>query len=141
MSFLSDLRTYFDDKIKEIDSNLSYFDDPEGEFDISESMAQKNYRLFATEMEGEWEGNRILENHSFTLQLFSPRGLKRTENYDALYCKALDIKYNIINPKTAKGNSFATEISSTAFNISSLENDDNTYKAELQFVIRRDLTI
>ena len=141
MSYLSDLRTYIETQVALVDSSIIIENDPFGDIDVNNALAQKLYKLVFGEMLGSRLGNYETEEMQMKLIIFSPR--KRDENaafYD-LYEKAIEIKNNIIRSVDLPSAPCTTTIFFNSLFPEKELTDDNAFKITINFTVRTDLNI
>jgi hypothetical protein len=139
MSFVSDIRAYFDTRIKTVDSSLNLIDDALNDEPINIIEAQTGYKMVLGDIESERDGNYYIENIPVTVYIYTRPIRNEVPTFDLLYCKAQDIKDAIINPLFAKNGSNWSDIFATSIIPGAEDTDDKLFNMTLEFTIRRDL--
>lgn len=136
---IADIRTYFDNAVKEVDPDLVFIDDPFGQQDVSDTIADKFYKLYFGAAIFSRSGNHYIEEIPATLEVYAGRRRDSTQAFDEVYQKALLIKQQVECPIDDKGSLAFTEIISVSATPEPLPNSDNTIKIILEFNVRIDL--
>ena len=137
MSFITDIRTYFDTKILECDPNLEFLDDIFGDNDIGSSYPDKFYKLIFGEITPSVIGDFYQDQFPVIVEIYAARSADITAAFDILYVSAVDIKNNLINPISSKNESSFNELVAESILPSPLESDDKTIKMIITFTITR----
>lgn len=140
---ISELRQYINERVKEVDSYLEYFeDDVTGEEDVNSTMVDKNYKVFFKPLELENIGiNSYRDILPLSIEIYGERGIDITKNFDDLFTKAVKIRNHIIAPVNAKDKDFMTDIFALPVEMSSEETNSNALKAVLNFEVIRDFCL
>lgn len=138
--FLDDIRAYIDLKVKAVDPTLSFFDDPFGDNDIENVLADKSYKFWFTTTAPSKTGNIYTEDMSCSIEIYGARQRDLTSNFDDVFCKAHQIKDELIAPESVKNSSAFTDILIDLIEPDPLPTDDKTVKVRLDLRIRRDLS-
>ena len=139
MSFLDDIRSYVDTKVLAVDSTLSFFDDPFGDNDIENVMADKSYKFWFINTIPSRNGSIYIEDVKASLEIYASRSRSLSTNFDTVFCKAHEIKDLLIDPLSNKNSLFFTEIFVDLIEPLPLVTDDKSVKVRLDLTIRRDL--
>ena len=139
MSFPSDVRAYFDARIKEVDSNLNIIDDALNDEPINIVESQKGYKMLLGDVASTREGSTYNEFIPITVIIYSRPIRSEVAAYDLLYCKAQDIKDAVINPILAKNQTNWSDIFAVSIIPGKEDTDDKLFNMTLEFNIRRDL--
>ena len=140
MSFPSDVRAYFDARIKTVDANLDLIDDALNDEPINTVEAKKGYKMILGDIVFERDGNYYTEQIPVTVVIYDEPIRQEIATYDVLYCKGQDIKDAIINPMQAKTQSNWSDIFALSMTPGQEDTDDKLFNMTLEFNIRRDLT-
>lgn len=139
MSFsIANTRAYFDARILECDSNLSFLDDPYGDDSISSAYPDKFYKLWFGDLDSEVIDNSYVDKIPLTIEIYEPRARDVTTSFDTLLDKAIDIKNNIMSPTKVKNQTVFTDIEPRGVEIIQIDTDDKTMVMRLNFIIRYD---
>jgi len=141
MSFLSDIRAYFDQQIKVIDADLNLVDDALNDEPINQIEANRGYKMVVGDIEMALGSNFHQEDVSINLIIFQKSIRDEISTYDELYCKAQDIKDLIVSRKSQEA--YADKNWTTIAPVSMLPSaeitDDKLFSMNLQFNITRQL--
>lgn len=140
MNFLDEIVTYIIKQVQSVDSELDFYEnDVFGLEDVSDFFADRYFKFYFNDTTFGESGGIDTESISCTLQLFSKRTVNTDREFRDIYCKALDVKNAVIDPKDIELEDFCTGISANSLNVEPLDSDDNTVVCTLQFNISRDL--
>ena len=141
MSYPSDVRAYFDERIKSIDADLIVLDDALNDETISLSEADKGYKMVLGPIACEPGPQFHTESLQVLLTIYSRPKRDELGTYDDLYCKAQDIKDSIVNRKNQEQyvNRNWNEIAPVSILPATADTDDKLFKMELEFSVRRDI--
>lgn len=140
---IAELRQYIDDRVKEVDQYLNYFDaDVVGDEDVNNTMVDKYYKLIFGELVLDNVGiNSYRDTLPFSIEIYSPRGLDVTKNFDDLFTKAIEIRNHIIAPINAKDSIFMTDIFALPIVPSNEDTNSNALKMTIQFNVIKDFCL
>jgi len=141
MSYPSDIRGYFDERIKSIDPDLIPLEDALNDEVISQSEADKGYKMVLGNISMITGPQFHTESCQILLTIYTRPKRDELGTYDELYCKAQDIKDSIVNRINQQNYSSMNwnEIAPTSMVPSSEDTDDKLFKIELEFSVRRDI--
>ena len=141
MSFPSDVRAYFDERIKTIDTDLIALDDALNDEPISNTEADKGYKMVLGSIATELGPNFHTEFITVNLTIFARPLRCEIDSFDVLYCKAQDIKDAIVNKKNQDNYTDKNwnQIAPVSIIPSSEDTDDKLFRMDLEFSIRRDI--
>jgi len=138
MSLISDLRTYFDDRIKALDATYVFIDDPFGDDSISENYGDSNYKLWFGGISREKGPNYYSDIIEATIEIYSEECRDNTGAFDSVYNKAIEMADYIIDPVCIETVSSITDIQLNSIEPSPVGDNDNMVKVVLLFTIRKD---
>lgn len=138
MSLISDLRTYFDDRIKAVDINYTFVDDPFGDDSISENFGDSYYKLWFTGLERVKAANSYVDTIQASIEIYSEECRDNTGAFDTIYNKAIEISDYIIDPACLNTVTSITDIQLNTIEPSPIESNDKMVKVVLLFTIRKD---
>jgi hypothetical protein len=138
MSLISDLRTYFDDRIKAVEPSYEFIDDPFGDDSISENYGDSKYKLYFGVFEREKGPDFYQDILPATLEIYSEECRDNTTAFDTIYDKAIKMADHITDPVCRNTIGGITDIELVTIEPSPIESNDNMVRLELSFNIRRD---
>ena len=133
------IKAYFDERVKEVDPDLSAYEfDVFGNNDITTNQAQKKYNLIIGITNTVRLNQGFTDEVDVTLDLWSSNGADVYQDYQDLYCKALDIRNGCINQLNIEnaGNDIG-EVESISTTPLEEDTNDNVFKMRLNFTVRR----
>jgi hypothetical protein len=134
---ITQIRTFFDDKIKDIDSTLNAWDkDLFGNNDLNKSQADKFYNLIIGASTIEKDGQGLSITTSVQLDIYSSFKRDLVTNFDELYDKAYQIMDNIVHPQSYTG--LFSDVTASSIEPVEENTNDNSIKMRLQFSLRKD---
>lgn len=139
MSYIDDIQNYFISRVQSVDADLEFFPDPFGEIDINNVIADRKFKCYWDDEEGDREGNINVENMPMIVEFYTKRTVDVNQAYNDLKLKAANIKNAIIDPFCVDSESSINDIDFIRKSINPLPTDDNTMQAVLEFNVRRDI--
>lgn len=135
---ISDIVSYFDARIKEVDSGLNRWEDPFGDDEVTDNVADSYYKLVFGDISSSIDGSVYVDEIDVTLEIYSTRQRDVVAGFEAAYEKAISIKDQIICPGNAKNEADFTDVFAQTITPSPLESSDNTTRITINFNVRRD---
>lgn len=139
MNVFDEIEAYVTQKVQVIDANLEFFPDIFGEEDINNHLATKKFKFYFGTTSFEKSGNERREFINSTLEIYARRVRDPNQDFKDLYCKALDIKNEIVNPQAVALLSEITDVQADLVEPLPLDTDDNTIRIVLNLIFRRDI--
>jgi len=139
MSLFSDIRSYFDIHIKAVNSSLGVIDDALNDEPLNNIEADQGYKLIFGELSSDRNGNAYFQDLPIELHIYKRPLRNELDNFDNLYCDAIDIKDRVISPVNAKNGNSWSDIFSSTITPGQEDTDDKTFNMRLNFIIRTDL--
>lgn len=134
---ISEIRDFFDDKIKEIDPQLNAWSkDLFGNNDLNKAQADKFYNLIIGTTNIEKDGDGLFLSVSIQLDIYSSSKRDMVAIFDELYDKAYQIMDNIVHPKSYQG--IFSDVSGSSIEPIEENTNDNSIKMRIQFSLRKD---
>lgn len=138
MSLISDLRTYFDERIKAVDALYEFIDDPFGDDTISENYGDRSYKLWFTGLDRIKAPNNYTDTLQAAVEIYSEECRDNTGAFDTIYTKAIQISDYVVDPTCIETVASITDIQLNSIEPSPVESNDKMVKVVLLFTIRRD---
>lgn len=131
---ISEIRTLFTNRIKEIDTDFKF----DGEiFDIeavSSTQLNRSYALIVGDSVYERLDTSQRRSFSVTVNVWSRSGTDSVADHDKAYDKAIDISSNVVDQRNIpQVDSFIKTITENSITRIPIEGDDNSVKFEIQF--------
>jgi len=142
MSYPSDIRGYFDERIKSIDVDLNVLDDALNDEVISTTEADKGYKMVLGDITMVPGPQFHTESCQVLLTIYTRPKRDELGTYDDLYCKAQDIKDSIVNRINQEqyASKNWNDILALSITPTTEDTDDKLFKMELEFSVRRDIS-
>lgn len=139
MSYISDIRSYFDTQIKMVDATIQDFvEDPLGIEDTGGVDRARYYKLIFGVTNTIKNGSIYQDDTEITLRIFSNTQRAEQTSFDDLYSKSIEIRDCVTDPKLVKNSLVFTEIESSSITPSAIDDNDNAFSIDILFNIRKD---
>jgi len=138
MSLFTDLRTYFDTKIKLVDADLNVFDDAFGDQPLNNVYADKFYKLVIGPAVLSNNGNTYIEEYLIQLIVFEQRKRSEIDTFNNLYDKVIQIKDLLVAPCDVKSQNLFSDMLALTVTPEKQNEDDKTFSMTLEFNLRVD---
>lgn len=139
MNPFDEIESYIIARVQAVDPEIEHFEDPFGLIDLTQVQTERFFKFWFTTTGFARSGNEDVEEINSVLELYAQRSRDVNQSFKDLYCKMLDVVYEITNPTNAKAQVFMTDVFATLAEPVPLETDDNTIKLVLNLTIRRDI--
>ena len=135
---IGNIRTYLENAVNVVDSNLSLLEDSFDDKEISRNEAERGYKITFGINALEKSSNSYIDSLPVTIAIYSPRKRDEVSAHDVIYTKAYDIRNQVIDPKCIETQNDFTDIDNLTITPSLLDTGDKTIKMEIEFIIRND---
>lgn len=133
---ITDIRDYFRQVVNEVDSDLKEHSDPVISDNIADSIIQDSYFINIGDLSSERVDSTIDGTFSVVVELYQNGYNKPIENYDAAYCKAIDVQALAMKQSRIDQTGKLKAVESTGINVETINTNDNLYKFTIQFTVR-----
>ena len=132
---ITDIRDYFRAVIAEIDSDLTEHDQVFVSDNIPDTQLDYTYSLFIGEMAIARIDAAIESTTDVVLEIYKKGFNDLIDNYDATYCRAIDIHTLAMDQSRVDQTDYIKSIVATSIQPSPIDSDDSSMRFTIQFTV------